>query len=640
MRRSITAGGQVNSMTLVRGLWKLLVGVKDALVLLAMLIFFSLLFVALSVKPNNVVPTSGALVVDLSGSLVEQPADADPLSLISGNSGVAREHRLRDVERSLETAATSNSVKAIVLDLDAFAGGSQAAVTAAAAAVDKARAAGKPVLAYATGYSDDSYQLASHATEIWLNPLGAVLLTGPGGEQLYYKGLLDKLGVTTKIYRVGEFKSAVEPYIRSDQSPAARAANQALADALWASWRSNVLAARPKAQLADYIAHPDIVALAAHGNMASAALKAKLVDHLGDRNAFNARVASIAGDAAGGGINKYRAIPLDRWAASHPEKTGGTPVGVLTIAGTIVDGKAPAGTAGGDTISGLLLDELARNRIKALVVRVDSPGGSVMASEQIRSAIMQAKARNLPVVVSMGGVAASGGYWVSTPADKIFADPATVTGSIGVFGIIPTFQGSLAKLGLTADGVKTTPLSGEPDVLRGTSPQFDTMLQASIEDIYVHFTTLVSQSRKLPIARVRQIAEGRVWAGSAARSLGLIDAYGSVDDAIAEAARRAKVDPASATALYIEKQPSAWKQMLKSFFTPDRNADDPSARDPWSRAAAKPDRLLLRALANARSVLGGPAIQVRCLECAPDAAETATPRDISIEQSLLTWLAR
>lgn len=627
-------------MTLVRGLWKLLVGVKDALVLLAMLIFFSLLFVALSVKPNNVVPTSGALVVDLSGSLVEQPADADPLSLISGNSGVAREHRLRDVERSLETAATSNSVKAIVLDLDAFAGGSQAAVTAAAAAVDKARAAGKPVLAYATGYSDDSYQLASHATEIWLNPLGAVLLTGPGGEQLYYKGLLDKLGVTTKIYRVGEFKSAVEPYIRSDQSPAARAANQALADALWASWRSNVLAARPKAQLADYIAHPDIVALAAHGNMASAALKAKLVDHLGDRNAFNARVASIAGDAAGGGINKYRAIPLDRWAASHPEKTGGTPIGVLTIAGTIVDGKAPAGTAGGDTISGLLLDELARNRIKALVVRVDSPGGSVMASEQIRSAIMQAKARNLPVVVSMGGVAASGGYWVSTPADKIFADPATVTGSIGVFGIIPTFQGSLAKLGLTADGVKTTPLSGEPDVLRGTSPQFDTMLQASIEDIYVHFTTLVSQSRKLPIARVRQIAEGRVWAGSAARSLGLIDAYGSVDDAIAEAARRAKVDPASATALYIEKQPSAWKQMLKSFFTPDRNADDPSARDPWSRAAAKPDRLLLRALANARSVLGGPAIQVRCLECAPDAAETATPRDISIEQSLLTWLAR
>lgn len=625
-------------MTLVRGLWKLLVGVKDALVLLAMLIFFSLLFVALSVKPNSVTPPSGALVVDLSGSLVEQPADADPLSLLSGNAGVAREHRLRDVERSLETAATSNNVKAIVLDLDAFVGGSQAAVATAAAAVDKARAAGKPVLAYATGYSDDGYQLASHATEIWLNPLGAVLLAGPGGEHLYYKGLLDKLGVTTKIYRVGEFKSAVEPYIRSDQSPAARAANQALADALWASWRSNVLSARPKAQLADYIAHPDAVALAAHGNMANAALKAKLVDHLGDRNAFNARVASLAGDADGGGINKYRAIPLDRWAASHPEKTGGTPIGVLTIAGTIVDGKAPAGTAGGETISGLLLDELARNRIKALVVRVDSPGGSVMASEQIRSAIMQAKARNLPVVVSMGGVAASGGYWVSTPADKIFADPATVTGSIGVFGIIPTFQGSLAKLGLTADGVKTTPLSGEPDVLRGTSPQFDTMLQASIEDIYTRFTTLVSQSRKLPIARVRQIAEGRVWAGSSARQLGLVDAYGSVDDAIAEAAKMAKVDPAGATPLYIEKQPSAWKQMVKSFFTPDRSADDPSARDPWSRIAAKPDRLLLRALADARSILGGPAIQVRCLECESN-VPAATPRDISIEQSLLAWLA-
>lgn len=625
-------------MTLLRGLWKLLVGVKDALVLLAMLIFFSLLFVILSVKPNTGVPASGALVVKLSGSLVEQPADADPFSLVSGDAGVAREHRLRDVERSLETAATSNSVKAIVLDLDEFVGGSEAAVTSAAAAVDKARAAGKPVLAYATGYSDDSYQLASHATEIWLNPLGAVLLTGPGGSRLYYKGLLDKLGVTAKIYRVGEFKSAVEPYIRGDQSPEARAANQALADALWTTWRSNVLTARPKAGLADYIAHPDTVAQAAGGNMASAALKAKLVDHLGDRNAFNARVASIAGDAEGGGINNYRAIPLDRWAASHPEKSGGTPIGVLTIAGTIIDGKAPAGTAGGETISGLLLDELARNRIKALVVRVDSPGGSVLASEQIRSAIMQAKARKLPIVVSMGGVAASGGYWVSTPGDKIFADPSTVTGSIGVFGIIPTFQGSLAKLGLSADGVKTTPLSGEPDVLHGTSPAFDVMLQASIENIYGHFTNLVAQSRKMPIARVRQIAEGRVWAGSAAKQLGLIDAYGSVDDAVFEAARMAKVDPANATPLYIEKQPSAWKQMLKSLVTPDRSTDA-SVRDPWSRIAAKPDLLLLRALADARSILGGPAIQARCLEC-ESSAPVVMPRDISIQQSLLAWLAR
>jgi protease-4 len=628
-------------MKLVRGLWKLLVGVKDVLVLLAMLIFFSVLFVALSVQPNSATPTSGALLVDLKGSLVEQPSETDPFSLVTGSGGIGTEHRLRDVERALETAATSGSIKAIVLDLDAFTGGSQAAITTAAAAIDKARAAGKPVLAYATGYTDDSYLLASHATEIWLNPLGAVLLTGPGGSRLYYKGLLDKLGVTTKVYRVGEFKSAVEPYIRADQSPAARAANQALADSLWANWRANVSKARPKAALTDYITHPDAAARTTGGDMAKAALAARLIDRLGDRNTFDARVAAIAGDADGGGVNDFKAIPLDRWVASHPEKSIGTPIGVLTVAGTIVDGKAAPGSAGGETISSLLLDELSKNRIKALVVRVDSPGGSVLASEQIRAAIMQAKARKLPVVVSMGGLAASGGYWVSTPGDKIYADPSTITGSIGVFGILPTFQGSLAKLGLSADGVKTTPLSGEPDVLRGTSPEFDTMLQGSIDNIYLRFTTLVSESRKLPIARVREIAEGRVWAGSAAKRIGLIDTYGTLDDAINEAAKMAKIDPADARPLYIEKPLSPWKQFLKAAVTPDdHDADtDAAIRDPWSRVAARPDRLVARALADARSVLMGPAIQVRCLEC-PSSDPVATPADMSVAQSLIAWLAR
>jgi protease-4 len=626
-------------MKLLRGLWKLLVGVKDALVLLAMLMFFSLLFVALSVKPNSVTPASGALLIDLTGSLVEQPAETDPWSLLTGNDGVSTEHRLRDVERALQTASTSASVKAIVLDLDAFTGGSQAAITTAAAAIDKARAAGKPVFAYATGYTDDGYMLASHATEVWLNPLGAVLLTGPGGSRLYYKGLLDKLGVTTKIYRVGEFKSAVEPYIRTDQSPAARAANQALADTLWANWRANVAKVRPKALLADYIDHPGLAMQAAGGDMAKAALSARLVDRLGDRNAFDARIASIAGDAEGGGINDFKAIPLDRWTASHPEKSSGTPIGVLTVAGTIVDGKAAPGAAGGETISSLLLNELSKNRIKALVVRVDSPGGSVLASEQIRQAILQAKARNLPVVVSMGGLAASGGYWISTPGDRIFADPSTITGSIGVFGILPTFQGSLAKIGVSADGVKTTPLSGEPDVLRGTSPEFDTMLQGSIENIYARFTTLVAQSRKLPIARVRQIAEGRVWAGSTAKDIGLVDRYGTIDDAIVEAAKLAKIDPDTVRPLYIERPLSPWKQFVKSMMTPDHDASDDSARDPWSRVAERPDRLVARALVDARSVLTGPAIQVRCLEC-PSSDPVPTPRDISLAHSLIAWATR
>ena len=627
-------------MKLVRGLWKLLVGIKDGLVLIAMLIFFAVLFMALSIKPNNVLPGSGALVLDLTGSLVEQPAETDPLSLLSGNRSLSHETRLRDLERGLQAASTSGSIKAVVLDLDAFIGGEQASIAAAGRAIDKVRAAGKPVFAYATGYSDDGYLLASHATEVWLNPLGGVILNGPGGSRLYYKGLMDKLGVTARIYRVGTFKSAVEPFMRSDQSPEARDANQALANALWANWLADVAGARPKAKLTPYIARPDAMIAAAGGRMSQAALNAGLVDKLGDRNSFNSRVSAIAGDAADGGINDFKAIPLDRWTAAHPEKSTGTPIGVLTVAGEIVDGEAPPGVAGGTTISNLLLDELARKRIKALVVRVDSPGGSVMASEQIRSAILQAKGLGLPVVVSMGGLAASGGYWISTPADRIIAEPSTVTGSIGVFGILPTFQGSLAKLGLSADGVKTTPLSGEPDLYKGTSPLFDAMMQGSIEDIYRRFTTLVAQSRKLPIERVREIAEGRVWAGTSARQIGLVDSFGTVDDAIAEAAKLARVDPAKARPLYIEKPLSPWKQMVKSLVEPDpENGEATRMRDPWGGMAGRPDRILLHALAEAQGVLMGPAIQVRCLQCASAGAPPRTA-DVSAARSLLAWATR
>ena len=627
-------------MKLVRGLWKLLVGIKDGLVLIAMLIFFAFLFMALSIKPNSVVPSSGALVLDLSGTLVEQPAETDTLSLLSGNRSLIRETRLRDLERALQTASTSTSIKAIVLDLDAFLGGEQAAIATAGRAIDKARAAGKPVYAYATGYSDDGYQLASHATEVWLNPLGGVLLSGPGGSRLYYKGLMDKLGITAKIYRVGAFKSAVEPFMRNDQSPEARDANQALANALWASWQADVATARPRAKLAPYLARPDAMIAAAGGQMSQAALRAGLVDKLGDRNAFNSRVAAVAGDASDGGINDFKAIPLDRWVASHGEKSSGAPIGVLTVAGEIVDGEASPGSAGGTTISNLLLDELARKRIKALVVRVDSPGGSVMASEQIRSAILQAKGLGLPVVVSMGGVAASGGYWISTPADRIIADPSTVTGSIGVFGILPTFEGSLAKLGLSADGIKTTPLSGEPDLYRGTSPMFDAMMQGSINDIYRRFTGLVAQSRKLPIERVREIAEGRVWAGSTARQIGLVDRFGTVDDAIAEAARLAKIDPGSARPLYIERPLSPWRQMIKSLVDPDQQEGDAAqARGPWGSVAGRPDRILVRALAEAQRILTGPAIQVRCLECTVSEAPPRTD-DISAARALLAWATR
>nr|WP_254684391.1 signal peptide peptidase SppA [Sphingomonas haloaromaticamans] len=608
-------------MQLLRGLWKILVGVKDALVLLFMLIFFGGLYALLSATPKPATATSGALVLDLRGTLVEQPAQPGTIDTLTGGNPASREYRLRDIVRALDGAARNPSIKAVVLDLDRFAGGGQATLAAAAKAIDGVRAANKPVLAYATGYTDDSYQLAAHASEVWVDPFGAVLLTGPGGSRLYYKGLLDRIGVQTKVYRVGQFKSAVEPYTRTDQSPEARAANQALVDSLWGTWQADVQRARPRAQLATYIADPEQALAKAGGDIAKAALGAGLVDKVGDRVEFGRRIAQIAGEAGDREAGAFKAIPLEGWLAANPENASGQ-IGVVTIAGEIVDGEAAPGRAGGDTIAKLILNELARNRIKALVVRVDSPGGSVTGSERIREAILEAKRKKLPVVVSMGTYAASGGYWVSTPGDFIFAEPATVTGSIGVFGLLPNFAGTLSKVGLSVDGVKTTPLSGEPDLLRGTSPEFDRLMQAGIDDIYRRFTGLVAQSRNLPVARVDEIGQGRVWSGSTAVGLRLVDKTGGLSDAIAEAARRAKIDPAKARPLYIERAPSLISQFLAGLVQSEEQADAP--RDAYSRIARLPEQQMLRAFHDLKAMAEGPAIQVRCLEC--PIAVTPAPR--------------
>ena len=609
-------------MRVLRGLWKLLVGVKDALVLLLLLLFFGMLYAALTARPNPKLASSGALLVRLDGTVVEQPEDADPIAILSGNGPSTREYRLRDVVRAIRFAATDPAVKAVVLDLDSFTGGGQAALSAVGSALDEVRRTGKPVLAYATGYTDDGYQLAAHASEIWLNPIGAVLIAGPGSPHLYYKGLLDKLGVSTHVYRVGKFKSAVEPFIRTDQSPEARAANQALADSLWETWQQEVTQARPKAKVAAYAADPNAALKGAGGDSAKAALGSALVDQLGDRIAFGQRLIGLAGADGTGTPGAFATLPLANYLSAHPEADAGK-VGVLTVAGDIVDGRSGPGKAAGETLAKLLTEELGKRRIRALVVRVDSPGGSVTASERIRSAILAAKAQKLPVVVSMGSVAASGGYWVSTPADTIFAEPSTITGSIGVFGIIPTFAGTLQKVGLSADGVGTTPLSGQPDVFRGTSPQFDALVQTGIEHIYGRFTGLVAQARHMSPQRVDEIAQGHVWAGGTARQLGLVDRFGTLDEAIAFAAKKANLSGSDARPRWIEQQPNSFKALLRDL-TQRRDSNTDTAIDPWTRIAHRPQALLAHALADAQALAFGPAIQVRCLECG--AVEPASPR--------------
>jgi protease-4 len=590
--------------------WRLLVGIKDGLVLIAMLLFFGALYTFLSGNPNAGAMREGALLVSLDGTIVEQPESTSPQELLTGSSAPARQHRLRDVVHGLEYAATDKRVKVIALDLDSFWGGGHVALQRVGEALDKVRKAGKPIIAYATGYSDDSYQLAAHASEIWLDPMGMAFIAGPGGAQPYYKGLIDKLGVNVHVYRVGKFKSFVEPYIRTEQSPEAKQAGQELADAIFSAWKADVGAARPKARIDAYIADP--AAAIAGGSMAQGARANGLVDKLGDRLAWARRIGEIAGTDSDAPADTFRATEFADYIEAHPAPSHGE-IGIVTIAGDIVDGEAPAGTAGGETISRLVLDGLAQGNLKALVVRIDSPGGSAIASEKMRQAILEAKKQGLPVVVSMGNVAASGGYWVSTVGDKVFAEPATITGSIGVFGIIPTFENTLAKAGVSADGVQTTPLSGQPDILRGTNDVTDRLMQGGIDDIYARFTKLVASERKLPLARVQEIAQGRVWDGGTARQIGLIDAFGSLDDAIAEAARRAKLDPKSATPFYLEHIPNWFELMAQGWLSGDAPAH--MAADPWSMLIARQQATLATGLADGLSVLSGPAVQVRCLSC-------------------------
>jgi protease-4 len=597
-------------MRFVGKAWRLLVGVKDGLVLVFMMIFFGTLYAALSASPYKDSAREGALRLDLSGAIVEQPAAPEPFAGLGGP--IAREYRVAELVRALDTAAADHRIRAVALDLDIFVGGGQTAIADVGAALDRVRRAGKRVVAYATGYTDDSYQLAAHADEIWLDPLGAVLIAGPGGSNLYYAGLLRRIGVTAHVYRVGAFKSAVEPYTRSDMSPEARAQSQALANALWGTWRADVGRARPRARIADWVANPDAFLQGAGGDMAQAALRAGLIDRVGDRTRFGQRMAALAGNDDERIPGRYNAVHYEAWIDEHRAGDPDGEIGILTVAGTIVDGEAGPGTAGGETIAQNLERGLESGNLRALVVRVDSPGGSVLASERIRGAVLAAKARGLPVVISMGSVAASGGYWVATAGDIIFAEPSTVTGSIGVFGILPSFEGTLQRLGIGADGVRTTPLSGEPDLLRGPAPEAERLLQTGVESTYRRFIGLVARARRLSPERVHEIAQGRVWDGGTARQLGLVDRFGSLGDAIAEAARRAGIDPATARPVYLEREPG----LLAALFGGLGRANVAGApRDAFARLARRPEAMIARALHEAEGLLAGPAIQARCLEC-------------------------
>ena len=426
---------------------------------------------------------------------------------------------------------------------------------------------------------------------------------------------LDRLGVTAHIYRVGTFKSAVEPYLRTDQSPEAEEAAKAYAGVLWDQWNAQVKRARPAAQLDSYIADP-VAALRTNGNdYARTAQAMHLIDKIGSRIDFDKRIAEIAGNSDTTRPWEYNRIRLTDWLEANPAEEKGTPIAVVPLVGDIVDGPSVDGSAGGDTIAEHILDAVADKNVKALVLRVDSPGGSVLASEQIRDALLQAKARKLPIVISMANLAASGGYWVSTPGDRIIAEPDTITGSIGVFAVLPSFENALGKIGVNADGITTTPLSGQPDVFGGTNTQFDTIAQAGVEDIYAKFTGLVAASRRLPIERVREIAEGRVWAGGTARQLGLVDKFGGLDVALAEAATLAKLDPKDVYPRYFEEQPSEFAKAIAALSEDDEEGAGAAPSGLFARMAWMRQAWVVQMIGDVRRLSGISGIEATCLEC-------------------------
>ncbi|EAQ3098254.1 signal peptide peptidase SppA [Salmonella enterica] len=493
---------------------------------------------------NSEQTARGALLLDISGVIVDKPSTNHRLGalgrqLFGTSSDRLQENSLFDIVNAIRQAKDDRNITGIVLDLKNFTGADQPSMRYIGKALREFRDSGKPVFAVGENYSQGQYYLASFANKIWLSPQGQVDLHGFATNGLYYKTLLDKLKVSTHVFRVGTYKSAVEPFIRDDMSPAAREADSRWIGELWQNYLHTVSANR---QISPQQLFPGAQAIidgltSVGGDTAKYALDHKLVDAL----ASSADVEKALTKQFGWSKteNNYRAISYYDYSLKTPADTGGT-IAVIFANGAIMDGEETPGNVGGDTTASQIRDARLDPKVKAIVLRVNSPGGSVNASEVIRAELAAARAAGKPVVVSMGGMAASGGYWISTPANYIVASPSTLTGSIGIFGVINTVENSLSSIGVHSDGVSTSPLA-DISMTKALSPEVQQMMQLSIEYGYKRFITLVADARKRTPEQIDKIAQGHVWTGEDAKANGLVDSLGDFDDAVAKAAELAKL---------------------------------------------------------------------------------------------------
>ncbi|MEC7689884.1 MAG: signal peptide peptidase SppA [Pseudomonadota bacterium] len=557
---------------LFTGLWTVLNFARKLVFNLIFLVLVIGVIIAISSSedPISVKPDS-ALLLQLNGNLVIEKEQVDPFSQFMqeafGEEPENPEVLVRDVVKVLDNAKQDSRVKALILDLSGLQGGGLDKLRTVAAAIDDFKTE-KPVYAIGDYYSQNQYYLAARADHIYLNPMGGVMFEGYGRFGMYFKDMLEKLRITTHIFRVGTYKSAVEPFIRNDMSDAAKEANKLWLDTYWSQYKADVAAARG-IDVSNFDEELDVLLNKfeeADADFAKYALNNGWVDALKTREEVRQELVALVGtDENKLGVN---VTPFNTYlkAVNPPLPQMGNmkdKVAIVVAKGEILDGNQPAGTIGGDSTARLLRQARLDDTVKAVVLQVDSPGGSSFASEIIRQEVLELQSAGKPVVVSMSTYAASGGYWISAPADKIIASPSTITGSIGVFGMFLTFEDSLEYLGINTDGVASTEIAGM-SALRELDPRFGEILQRNVESAYRQFITMVGESRGMSPEAVDKIAQGRVWIGSQALELGLVDELGDLDDAVASAAEIAGLE--SWDIQYVERILSPQEQFWKEFF--------------------------------------------------------------------------
>ncbi len=546
--------------------WRILEGIRKVLHLILLLVIFGFILAALHTS-SPTVPRSAALVVAPEGELVEQ-LSSDPVRRAVGQAkgGPAPETLLKDVIDAIQAAKSDSRIKLIVLDLGNLEPSGLSKLQEIGAALRDFRAGGKRVVVAADSMDQTQYYLASQAGEVYLDPLGLIYVDGFSYYRMFLKDAIDKLNIDVNVFRAGTFKSYTDQFSRNDMAPSEREETSVWLEALWNAYQQDVTRARslPANALDEYINEEPAALAAVNGDAAKLALQRGLVTALKSRRQLADELKGLVGEDQDS--HSFSSIAMGPYLTSIRSKRmlkgkSDARVGIVVASGDILDGRQPAGSIGGDSTADLLRQLRYDNTVKAVVLRVDSPGGSMFPSEQILREVQSLRKAGKPVVVSMSTYAASGGYYISAAANQIFASPTTLTGSIGVFSVIPTFQRTLEKLGVKVDGLGTTPLAGDMRVDRALTPASRQILQNSVDHAYAEFLQRVGEGRKKTVADVDKIAQGRVWAGVDAQRIGLVDHLGGLKDATDAAAKLAEL-PSDYDADYIESDLSLREELL------------------------------------------------------------------------------